>query len=83
VAGAAAAGGAMGGRPPTLRARQAALVHDVAALLRARGAPAAMTPGQAIAAGYLTLGELDLLAQPYGLRIEPGGRITEREGASS
>jgi hypothetical protein len=73
----------MGGRRPNLRARQAALVHDVTALLRERGAPAAMTPGQAVAAGYLTLGELDLLAQQYGLRIESGGRITEREGAPS
>jgi hypothetical protein len=70
----------MGGRKPNLRARQAALVQDVAALLRERGAPEAMTPGRAIAGGYLTLGELDLLAQQYGLRIEPDGRISEREG---
>ena len=73
----------MGGRNPNLRARQAALVHDVAALLRERGAPAAMAPGHAIAAGFLTLGELDLLAQQYGLRIEPDGRITVREDAPS
>ncbi len=73
----------MGGRKPNLRARQAALVQDVAALLRDRGAAAAMTPGQAIAAGLLTLGELDLLAQQYGLRIEPDGRITLRPGAPS
>ena len=73
----------MGGRNPNLRARQAALVRDVAALLRERGAPAAMTPGHAVAAGFLTLGELDLLAQQYGLRIEPDGRITVREDAPS
>jgi len=70
--------GVMSGRKPNLRARQAALVRDVDALLRDRGAAAAMTPGQAIAAGLLTLGELDLLAQQYGLRIEPDGRITLR-----
>jgi hypothetical protein len=58
-------------------------VQDVAALLRERGAPEAMTPGRAIAGGYLTLGELDLLAQQYGLRIEPDGRITVREDAPS
>jgi hypothetical protein len=73
----------MAGRRPNLRARQAALVRDVASLLQERGAPAAMTPGQAVAAGFLTLGELDLLAQQYGLQIEPDGRITEREGAPS
>jgi hypothetical protein len=42
-----------------------------------------MTPGQAVAAGFLTLGELDLLAQQYGLQIEPDGRITERAVAPS
>jgi hypothetical protein len=58
-------------------------VHDVAALPRDRGAPEAMTPGQAVAAGFITLGEPDLLAQQYGRRIGPGGRITSREDVPS
>jgi hypothetical protein len=57
-------------------------VRDVAALLRARGAAAATTPGQAVAAGLVTLGEPDLLAQQDGLQIEPGGRITPRAPAA-
>jgi hypothetical protein len=75
--------GAMGGPRPDLRARQAALVQEVADLLRERGAAEGTTPGQAVAAGLLTLGELDLLAQQYGLRVGPGGRLTAREDVPS
>ena len=73
--------GATGGSRSGLRARQAALVQEGSDLLRERGAAEAVTPGQAVAAGLLTLGELDLLAQQYGLRVGPGGRLTAREDA--
>jgi hypothetical protein len=70
-------------RETDLKARQAALARDVARLLRERGAAAAMTPGQAVAAGLLTLGEVDLLAQQYGVRIGAGGRVARREDPPS
>jgi hypothetical protein len=66
-----------------LKARQAALARDVAQLMHERGAAETMTPGQAIATGLITLGELDLLAQQYGVQIGAAGRITWREDATN
>ena len=73
----------MGERRSDLKAREAALLREVARLLRDRGAPAGTTPAQAVAAGLVTRGELDLLAQQYGVRIGPGGRVVLREAPPS
>ena len=66
-----------------LKARQAALARDVTRLMYERGASEAMTPGRAVATGLITLGELDLLAQQYGVQIGAAGRITWREDAAN
>ena len=73
----------MGERRSDLKAREAALLREVVRLLRDRGAPAGTAPAQAVAAGLVTRGELDLLAQRYGVRIGPGGRVVRREDPPS